>query len=105
MARATIKDKKDVLSNCEPNNVRTSRIKIDPQKEGYGVLKLKVIEQDFDVFALTYQGKAEYQSERNASYVKCKSTGHFKRESSCFYFISVWAEGDIGIPKRKSIWN
>lgn len=70
MARATIKDKKDVLSNCEPNNVRTSRIKIDPQKEGYGVLKLKVIEQDFDVFALTYQGKAEYQSERNASYVK-----------------------------------
>lgn len=70
MARATIKDKKDLLSNCEPNNVRTSRIKIDPQKEGYGVLKLKAIEQDFDVFALTYQGKAEYQSERNASYVK-----------------------------------
>ena len=47
MVRATIKDKKDVLSNCEPNNVRTSRIKIDPQKEGYGVLKLKAIEQDF----------------------------------------------------------
>lgn len=70
MTRATIEGKKTVLNDCDLKNVRTSRIKIDPKKEGYGVLKLKAIDQDFDVFALTYQGKAEYQSERNASYVK-----------------------------------
>ena len=65
MKEKKTKDKKNIL--------QTSRIKIDPEKEGFGILDMDAIKRDFDVFAMTYHGKAEWLSERNQSYAKALS--------------------------------
>lgn len=59
-------------TNDQPINsmIQTSRIKFDPEKEGYGILHMDAIQRDFDVFAITYHGVAEWLSERNQSYTK-----------------------------------
>ena len=62
---------KNAMDNYKIDQVRTSRIKVDYNKsaEGYGILNLKAIDRDFDLFVLNYEGDTIYKSKRQASYV------------------------------------
>lgn len=63
---------KNAMDNYKIDQVRTSRIKVDYNKsaEGYGILNLKAIDRDFDLFVLNYEGDTIYKSKRQASYIK-----------------------------------
>ena len=65
--------KKNAKEEKQLNLIQTSRIKLDPTKEGYGILHMDAIKRDFDVFALDYRGEAGWLSKRNQSYIKALS--------------------------------